>query len=263
MSVPISLHAFKVQQYLRYLWQSGNAHRIQSPFVYELYSRYIRQPLPAVVKQELKEAFRQAVHNRDTFSPVDMGAGSQRHGGGDRSVRHLAATVRRPMRQYRLLYQLIQGLSPAHVLELGSALGFTSLVMAHAAPDCRKTIIEGDPFLAGYTSKQVEHCQHMHVMTGSFTDHMPQVIADHPADFILLDGHHTYEATMSYAHTLLEQPIDNLCIVLDDIRWSRGMWQAWQELCRHPAVTLHLDFHSVGVLLRRQGQAKEGWVLRY
>jgi hypothetical protein len=52
-------------------------------------------------------------------------------------------------------------------------------------------------------------------------------------------------------------------LVLDDIHWSRGMEEAWEQVKAHPRVTVTIDLYNMGLVFLRSEQAKEHFVLRY
>ncbi|MBK6643902.1 MAG: class I SAM-dependent methyltransferase [Bacteroidetes bacterium] len=75
-----------------------------------------------------------------------------------------------------------------------------------------------------------------------------------PADFIFIDGNHTYEATMRYFNWILPKVRAKTMIIFDDINWSAGMQQAWLEIQQHPKVTQSLDFYLWELLFRSEPQ---------
>jgi hypothetical protein len=48
---------------------------------------------------------------------------------------------------------------------------------------------------------------------------------------------HTYEATMGYHRILSQCVADGAIVVYDDIGWSDGMAQFWQEVVNEPNIT--------------------------
>ncbi|MBD0257317.1 MAG: SAM-dependent methyltransferase, partial [Cytophagales bacterium] len=47
-----------------------------------------------------------------------------------------------------------------------------------------------------------------------------------------------------------------------DIYWSAEMMSAWEEIKRHPAVTLTVDLFHVGLVFFRRKQPKQHFTLR-
>ena len=68
---------------------------------------------------------------------------------------------------------------------------------------------------------------------------------------------------MDYFHACLPLAHENTLFVFDDIRWSKEMEQAWDEIKRHPQVTITVDLFFMGLVFFRQGQAKQDFVVRF
>jgi len=77
------------------------------------------------------------------------------------------------------------------------------------------------------------------------------------------DGNHRKEATLEYFNSFLKKASDNSVFVFDDIRWSPGMYEAWQEIIKEPRATVTIDLFSMGLVFFRPGQVKEHFVLRF
>jgi hypothetical protein len=50
--------------------------------------------------------------------------------------------------------------------------------------------------------------------------------------------------------------------VLDDIRWSDSMFEAWNSIVNNPQYNVTIDLFRVGIAIRRTEQRKEHFVLR-
>ena len=97
---------------------------------------------------------------------------------------------------------------------------------------------------------------------GNFDDILPNLIQDSAFDFVLLDGNHSYEATVRYVNLLLSQNNPPAVIILDDIYWSKGMTKAWSEIIARPDFQLSLDLFELGILLCRPGMEKQDFRLK-
>jgi predicted O-methyltransferase YrrM len=87
------------------------------------------------------------------------------------------------------------------------------------------------------------------VRTGRFADVLPSLLADtSDLDYVFIDGHHDEAATLSYFADCKPQLIPGATVVFDDIRWSAGMLNAWQQIMDDPDVAVSLDCGNVGIV---------------
>jgi hypothetical protein len=52
-------------------------------------------------------------------------------------------------------------------------------------------------------------------------------------------------------------------MIFDDIYWSLGMKEAWQEIKAHKDVTVTIDLFWIGLVFVRKGQVKEDFMIRF
>ena len=68
-------------------------------------------------------------------------------------------------------------------------------------------------------------------VTGLFTDTLQPTLTDMgTVDLAFIDGHHQYQPTLDYLEEILKFSTPDTVFVFDDIRWSEGMKQAWDEI---------------------------------
>ena len=89
------------------------------------------------------------------------------------------------------LYALAQQLQPAHILELGTGVGYTAILLASACPAAHIDTLEGHEdhiaeAQAAFT--QVGLAARISLHAGSFADTLPPLPLDH-YDLIFFDGH--------------------------------------------------------------------------
>jgi predicted O-methyltransferase YrrM len=93
---------------------------------------------------------------------------------------------------------------------------------------------------------------------------LPEVIAGlSKLDFVFIDGNHRKEATLDYFKRCLPKLSENSIMIFDDIYWSLGMKEAWQEIKAHKDVTVTIDLFWIGLVFVRKGQVKEDFMIRF
>ncbi len=93
----------------------------------------------------------------------------------------------------------------------------------------------------------------------------PQLTTVNPklsTDLIYFDGNHQKEATLKYFKVLLSMGHNESVFIFDDIHWSRGMEEAWEEIKQYPEVSVSIDTFFWGIVFFRKEQEKQHFTIR-
>lgn len=190
----------------------------------------------------------------------DFGTGHDR----DELVMNIArkSVMERPLAQ--LLARIVLYMSgheytteqhPLHILELGTSLGLTTAYLASVCSTNRVVSMEGSPEIADMAARNWEklNLHNIQTITGNIDDTLiihARTLQEQQTkiDFALMDANHTAEATLRYFNLLLPLMDSNGIIAIDDIRYSKDMYQAWQQICRHNGVTASFDLGRMGLV---------------
>ncbi|QRQ99588.1 O-methyltransferase [Dyadobacter sandarakinus] len=257
-----------IASYLKYLWRAGNEHSIHSPFLFELYTRVIRNKKADLPDFTLLKSFRnELLHCTLEIEVRDLGAGSRVNKSNRRKVRDIARNAEKPEKFGKLFYRLVQHFQPATVLELGTSLGLSTLYLAKAAPSGSVYTFEGCPETARYARQNFYKLkvENIEVITGNIDETLPAFLAGtpKPLDFAYFDANHRFEPTVRYFEQCLPHAHNDSVFIFDDIYWSAEMTQAWEQIKKHPSVTLTVDLFWIGLVFFRKEQVKENFVLRF
>lgn len=262
----MSEHLRQIGSYLGHLVKARTRHGIHSPFVYELISQVLRpsDPLPeAAPIEKLREDL---MRSEQTIRVNDLGAGSKMFDLPIRRVADIARVSLKQQKHAQMLFRLARYFRPAEVIELGTSFGISTLYLAMGADEGRLHTIEGCPQTARIAQHHFELLKQRNIVPvlGSFRTKLPEVLQKiDRLDLAFVDGHHAKEPTLDYFRQCLGRSHNDTVIVLDDIHWSKGMEEAWEEIKNDPAVTVTIDLYQMGIVFLRKEQAKEHFVLRY
>ncbi len=204
------------------------------------------------------------LHSKEVIETIDFGAGGA--GKKNRNVKDIARKSSVPAKEGRLLFRLVNFMQPRNMVEMGTSLGISTLYQHKACPMAEMITMEGSPGTsteAGVNFK-VMKADSINRVVGDFAETLPVVIKNLKyVDYVFFDGNHRKEATMEYFRQFLPLASDQCVFVFDDIRWSSGMSEAWQEIIQEPRATVTVDLFSVGLVFLNPTQVKQHFTLRY
>lgn len=250
------------QLFLRYLsWyrqaSSGKGHGIHSPFVFSFIRDVLRDRTVYPEYERVENWRKQLLGDTTRLSLVDYGAGSVSGPQKERTVASLARTAAKPRRWGQLLYRMARYYQCRQIVELGTSLGITTTYLALAAGrEGRVVTVEGAPALASRAAAHFREWElgQVRVLEGPFDGQLPAIqdAVPHP-DLVFIDGNHRKDPTLHYFETFLPRSGEERILVFDDIHWSAGMEEAWEQIRRHPGVRCTIDLFFIGLVFFRTG----------
>ncbi|WP_423146837.1 O-methyltransferase [Rubrolithibacter danxiaensis] len=255
-----------VKAFIRHRLKSKTRHGIHSPFVYKLVDEVIYDVKPRKIFEKIELLRSDLLKDERTITITDLGAGSHVNNNKQKLVKTLAKAALKPARLAQLLYRLANELQPSNIVELGTCLGITTAYFAEAVTEGRIISIEGCPETAAIAKENLKTLgiTNVNIIVGNFDKVLPVVISDEDSiDFVFIDGNHRKEATLNYFNMLLPKMNERSVMIFDDIYWSKGMQEAWEEIKADAAVTVSIDLFWIGIVFFKQGQAKEHFRIKF
>lgn len=150
----------------------------------------------------------------------------------------------------RFLHTLVGWYHPNRVIELGTGYGMGTLYLGLNNRNTEVITVEGDPFavhMANAAFRQF-HPENIRLIEGEFGDMLPELLKERSIRLmVFIDGNHTRQATLEYFDRLVKDAPCEFLLVLDDIRWSAGMYKAWKTICTHPSTGFVADLYRMGL----------------
>ncbi|MDN3670149.1 class I SAM-dependent methyltransferase [Echinicola jeungdonensis] len=194
----------------------------------------------------------------------DFGAGSralkkEKHRKIAAITRHSSSPTK-----FSLLYQFFCGKTPAQtVLELGTCVGINTCYLAKVTKGTLFTF-EGAEALGDLAESIFEERFPIQLVRGNIDQTLPYFLKKKPKlDFVLMDAHHTYKATIAYFDQILPFLHEDSIVAIGDIHWSQGMEKAWEEIKTYPGLTVSMDFFECGILFFKKGVPKNNYILHF
>lgn len=256
----------QVLAWVRYFIRAKGLHRIHSPFVYELYAEVIKKNTINQSVHELSQTRNTLLLSDKYITRSKIGAGSKKLLREEVKIKDIIKTSSLPEKYAKMLFRLVQRFRPEVVIELGTSLGLTTLYLSKANPSANIISIEGsDSSSAAAKALFLKHeIQNIDLKTGLFSEILPRVLAEQKhVDFVFLDGDHTYSATVENVRQIIPFCKNDSILIIDDIHWSRGMEQAWNEIKQFPEVNVTIDLFRLGIIFFRKQQVEQHFILKF
>lgn len=245
----MSFIQWRIGQYLKFYNQAETLFTIHSPFVFRLLEHSMDQSLVFYNFQSIELMRLRLLENNQVIHLQDYGTGTHER---SRTISQIAANSLSSKAQCEEMHRVIHHLGLNYLLELGTSLGISAAYLASAAPKGWLSTLEGDPQLCDLARANLHQLdiQNVEVIEGTFQQSLGPYLnnLNHPLDFVFIDGHHSYEATMQYYHEIKDHLHFDSCVVIDDIYWSPGMFKAWEALHKGKDVTVSINRYDFGML---------------
>ena len=255
-----------VKSFLKHRFQANTRHGVHSPFVYKLIDEVIYDFAPKKIYEPLETLRRKLLSDSREINITDLGAGSHVNNNRKKKVSELAKNALKPAKLAQLIHRLVAELKPETCIELGTCLGLTAAYISNANPQGKLITVEGCPETAAVAGENLNGLSitNAELKTGNFDVVLPQIIAGlDVVDFAFIDGNHRKEATLNYFELLLPKLTENSLLIFDDIYWSKGMQEAWEQIKQHPKVTATVDLFWIGLVYFKKDQVKEHFKVKF
>ena len=249
-------------EYIKYRWKAKGRHGIHSPFVYDITDKCLKTLIDTRTQTQLSSLFKQLKSDTREIEIQDFGAGSKKLS-NKRKISSIYTTSSSKGKYGELLYKLTRHYKPKRALELGTSLGIGTSYLQLGNPEMKITTIEAcletrAIALSNFEQLGLNGIDSVH---STFDDYLKQV-GDESFDLVFVDGHHDGEALLAYMKRLEDITHDETLFILDDIRWSSSMLDAWQTIIVDSRYHVTLDFFRFGIATRRPQQEKEHFLLK-
>lgn len=255
-----------ISDYLKHRLTSKTRHGTHSPFVYQLTDEVIYDFQSTNDYKTVERQRKKLFNDHSIITVTDLGAGSHLNKSKTKRVSQIAKNALKSPRLAQLIYRLAKDNKPAHIVELGTCLGITTAYLSKACPNADILTIEGCPETAkkAYQNFRELELDNVELRVGNFDTLLPVVIDESSRlDFVYIDGNHRKDATINYFNWCLPKVHEESLLIFDDIYWSKGMKEAWEEIKQHPDVTVTIDLFWIGLVYFRKGQAKEHFKIKF
>jgi predicted O-methyltransferase YrrM len=246
-------------EYIKYWWKAKDRHGIHSPFVYDFSDKCLKKAINEEFKSKRSNLYSLLAKDNKRIERIDMGVGSKRRA-KTVPLNTIFNVSSSKGKTADLLYRIANHYRPTVMLELGTNLGIGTIHLAAGNPTGQVISIEGCPNTAQVAKENIARmglsAEIINTDFNSFLTTNEKIV-----DFVFIDGHHDGEALIHYLNLLSPYTHDETIILLDDIRWSNSMFNAWESLKASEQFHLTIDLFRTGMLMKRSHQQKEAFTV--
>jgi predicted O-methyltransferase YrrM len=255
---------FTAKEYLHYRLKARHRQGfgVHSPFVFSLLNEVFYEKSCYYCYESLEKLRQRLLINKEQIEVEDFGKGHYTQ----RSIASIAKKSVKSAKYSQLLFRLANMNSSRTILEVGTALGITTMYLASANTKAQVMTIEGDRNLCTYAQKNFEQQKltNISLHCGKIDDLLPDLLAStDQLDFVFFDANHTKEATLRYAEWCFSKAHSSTIFVIDDIHWSASMKEAWLYIKQDKRVRLSIDIFEMGILFFNTDLIKQEYIVAF
>ena len=244
-------------EYIHYRWRANFVPKVNNETVTKIINCVQYASKPLAFEFHLNAIRKRTKKDSRLIDVADFGAGSKKLG-QKRKIKEIYRQSTSSKKYQRILYHLVQEFHCENMLEMGTSLGFTSVYISLANVKGKITTLEACP----QTAREAKHLfdenkyTNIELINMTFEDFFKN---KQPKlwDFVFIDGHHDGKALLQYLEILKPILCENALLVLDDVRWSKGMLEAWKSLKNDKNFPLQFDLFRMGILVFSNNQSVE------
>ncbi|MDX1445035.1 class I SAM-dependent methyltransferase [Lishizhenia sp.] len=250
-------------EFIKYRFRAKRRHGVHSPYVYRLQDESFRFNFSNDFSQRFKKLEKSLLKNNTVLKITPYGAGSKKGNSSTERLKTIAKRARTTPSYGKLLFQLGEHIKAKQVLELGTNLGLGTAYLSQISTLEQVTSIEGCKNLHTKAKENLKTLKVEDKCTLHCAPFSQYLDGDNQRyDLVFIDGDHRSEALFELLEKLQKNLHNESLIVIDDIRWSEDMFDAWQQIIKKNDYHLSIDFFRMGVVALRKNQEKEHFILK-
>jgi len=236
----------------KYYWEAQTIFSAHSPFIYHFMKEVMDTKSRAMDVNVIEIKRQDLISSQDKMKFIELGAGSSK--GRNNEVRKVSDVARNSLSgewQCQIMYNLIKQFESNTILEIGTSLGISAAYFAKANPNAQIISLEGNPASAEMAKDiwQEMDINNIEVKVGEFGVTLEKAAEGlGTIDLAFIDGNHRKDATIGYFQDLKSRITSKSIFIIDDIYWSKGMNEAWNEIIKDKSIAFSIDLFRMGIL---------------
>jgi predicted O-methyltransferase YrrM len=227
----------------------GSGRGIHSPYLYRFVSVVLNTHWPYYAFEEVKTAWdelRKSTLFRSAFSGIKF-----------RNKEEITAG--------QFIFRIVQDLQPKIALEIGTIGGIDTLFITKACPSatCLSTTESAEAAALARGTWEKQPSTKIQLFTKTARSPLDAALNQvEEVDFFLFNAPVGKEQRLNDFKKCLTKKHAGSVFVIKYIHGSPEMEKAWRTMKNHPEVRVSIDLFSIGILLFRQDQTKQHYIIQ-
>lgn len=231
---------FKITSYFSFLLKSTNEHGVHSPFVFQL-----------VTLCFYKKTSKKTIELYYTFKKSIL-----------KQTPHTNSHKISNKKAF-LLIRLVKYLNIETILQIGTPFGLNTLALSlgnskatiQTLNVCENTTLVSKKMIKEFNLNNI-------ISINNRNEPIKPLLTNKLYDLIYFDGNLKKETTLHFFKNCLENIHNNSVFIFENIYENSEMLETWEEIKKHPLVTVTINTYFWGIVFFRKEQTKQHFTIR-
>ncbi|WP_455628663.1 O-methyltransferase [Parabacteroides chinchillae] len=236
---------------------------VHSPFVFNLITKVIEEKCPYYSFYDIELIRKQLLFKEEIITYPDK---RQQEKIKSRTIAQVVEREAIKPKHGALLFRLTNHFKSVNILQLGPAMGLSTLYLTSYANGLKCIALENIPAFASIAQWVFGKASHntIDLRTGSYKELLPQALKDlDKLDFVFFNTLYEQQNNIWLFNECIKHIHNDTVFVFEGIKSSRKMRSFWNEICAHPEVTVTIDLYSLGIVIFNKKLHKRDYIVYF
>lgn len=236
---------------------------VHSPFVFNLITKVIEERCPYYRFSDIELIRKQLLFLDTRISYPDRRRNGRMR---SRTIGQIVEEEAIRPKHGALLFRLAHYFKSRHILQLGPAMGISTLYLTSYAEGLTCIALENVPEFASIARITFEKAARnpIDLRVGNYRELLPTALAGmEQLDFVFFNTLYEQQNNNWLFEECLKRVHDDTIFVFEGIKASRRMREFWKSIPTHPEVTVTIDLYSMGLVLFNKRLHKRDYIVYF
>lgn len=236
---------------------------VHSPFVFNLITKVIEEGCPYYSFYDIELVRKQLLFREGCIIYPDR---KQKGKLRQRSIGEIVEREAIKPKHGALLFRLTNYFKPQNILQLGPAMGLSTLYLTSYATGLRCIALENVSEFVPIARIAFEKAAKnpVDLRTGNYRELLPRAFEDMgKVDLVFFNTTYEQQNNALLFQECMKHIHDDTIFVFEGIKTSRRMRAFWTEVCARPDVTVTIDLYSMGIVFFNPKLHKRNYIVYF